>query len=108
MEFQNDDFYDVEVTDAYEGLTEPFELAPGITVPAGGYDFRQVRTSYTLGTQHRVSGSLTARRGGFYGGMLTEPQLSRPGGVLAARVRRTVCLLESDRRTILAVGARTS
>jgi hypothetical protein len=72
MEFQNGDFYDVEVTDAYEGLTEPFELAPGITVPAGGCDFRQVRTSYTLGTQHRVSGSITARRGGFYGGTLTE------------------------------------
>ncbi len=72
MEFQNGDFYDVELTDSYEGLKAAFEVAPGVTVPAGGYDFTQVRTTYTVGAQRPISGSITARRGGFYGGTLTE------------------------------------
>jgi hypothetical protein len=43
-----------------------------VFVPAGEYTFDQIRATYTLGPQRPVSGAITAARGGFYDGTLTE------------------------------------
>jgi hypothetical protein len=43
-----------------------------VVIPAGGYNFTQVRGSYTFGPQRKVSGTATARTGGFYEGTLRE------------------------------------
>ena len=71
-EFSNGDVLSVEVAQVFEQLATPFGVAKGVTVPVGGYRFNQVKASYLLGPQHRVSGGITLARGGFYGGTLTE------------------------------------
>ena len=47
---------------------KPDEIFNGIVVPAGRYTFRNLNTSYTLGTQHFASGSVSYDYGGFYDG----------------------------------------
>ena len=39
IEFQNQDRFRVGYSDTYEFLPEPFAIAPGVTLPVGGYDF---------------------------------------------------------------------
>ena len=70
-EFQNSDRIIVEANRAYELLVSPFRIAPGVTIPPGGYDFDSVRGSFQLGQQHRVSGTVSLEHGGFYGGKQT-------------------------------------
>src|SRR5207249_1098549 len=41
---------------------------PGVTIPAGGYLFYTVRTSYTRGTSRKIAGTSSFDYGGFYGG----------------------------------------
>ena len=71
-ELNSGDFISAEVTQAYEGLLAPFTVAPGVVVPIGGYRFTQNKVSYFMGGQRRISGGVTALRGGFYNGTLTE------------------------------------
>ncbi len=72
-EFENSDRFNFSVQDSYELLVEPFDIAPNddISVPIGGYNFRDIFTSYTLGPQRRLSGSLTFQRGEFFDGDIT-------------------------------------
>ena len=72
MELSNSDIWSVDVSRNYERLTSRFEVGKQLFVPAGEYDFTQVRGTYTLGPQRPVSGSITAGRSGFYDGTLTE------------------------------------
>jgi hypothetical protein len=72
VELNNGDFISAEVSQAFEALANPFEVARGVTVPVGGYRFTQSKVSYFMGLQHRISGGLTLARGGFYAGTLTE------------------------------------
>lgn len=71
-DFMNGDRTQVDVTRSYEAIRTPFALAKGVGVPVGGYAFQQVTGSYTFGPQRRVSGTLTAMRGGFYEGTVNE------------------------------------
>ncbi len=70
-EFESSDTIDVSYTDTYDFLKEPFTLTPDITVPVGGYDFWNARTSVRFGQQRRLSGSVFAEHGAFYGGTKT-------------------------------------
>ncbi len=70
-EFESSDTIEVSYTRAYDVLKEPFTIAPDITVPVGGYDFWNARTSLRLGQQRRLSGSFFAEHGTFYGGTKT-------------------------------------
>jgi hypothetical protein len=72
MEFQNSDLWSVDVTRNYERLITRFEAGKALFIAPGEYSFDQVRGTYTLGPQRPVSGSLTAARGSFYDGTLTE------------------------------------
>ena len=49
----------------------PFQVAPGVFIPPGSYDFADAQARYLLGNQRRVSGELTLQHGGFYDGTLT-------------------------------------
>ena len=92
IEFETSDNVDVTYTRSYELLTEPFPIAPDVTIPIGGYSFQDVRASFRFGPQRRVSGGLSARHGGFLSGDRTSvgftggrvevtPQLSVEPGV---------------------------
>ena len=69
-EFENSDILSVEATNNYERLVEPFPIAPEVTIPPGDYRFSNVLLSYQMGTQRRVSGTMSGQLGGFYDGTI--------------------------------------
>ncbi len=77
-EFQNSDQFTVEATNNYELLLAPFSVGGGVTLPVGGYDFRDVIVSYQLGAQRRLSGTAALQVGEFYDGTITG--ISYTGG----------------------------
>ncbi|MGE0464049.1 MAG: DUF5916 domain-containing protein [Vicinamibacterales bacterium] len=72
MEFTSSDQWAFEYTHQFEGLVAPFQVTPGVVVPAGAYEFRQARGMFTFSPQRPLSGTLTLTRGGFYDGTLNE------------------------------------
>ena len=71
-ELQNGDTWSVGYSRDFEFLANPFEIVPGTFVPAGAYHSPTVRGNYTLGTQRRISGDVSAAYGTFYGGDRTD------------------------------------
>ena len=91
-EFENSDRLGADVQQSYEFLAEPFDIADGVTIPPGPYDFRDFFTSYSLGAQRRMFGTVTFQKGRFFSGDITAvgfrsgrievtPQLSVEPGV---------------------------
>ena len=76
-EFENSDRLGVSAADNYELLVEPFEAGPGVTLPVGGYGFRDVELLYEPGTQRRFSGELKVRLGGYFNGSIRSVTFSR-------------------------------
>jgi hypothetical protein len=72
IDFKSGDQFESEYTERYERLRSPFAIATGVTIAAGGYAFRDLRNSYTLGPQRKVTGTLSVTRGSFYDGTKTE------------------------------------
>jgi hypothetical protein len=72
LELQNNDQWRVEFARAYELLRQPFAVVPGRVIPAGGYQFDDLRSEYQFGPQRRISGTASLAYGGFYGGDKTE------------------------------------
>ena len=70
--FENGDFFGVSAIREYEFLERPFPIAPGVTIPIGGYRFQSATVSYTLGTQRRLSGFVFVQHGGFFSGDRTN------------------------------------
>jgi hypothetical protein len=71
-ELRGNDQWNIDYSRNYEFLREPFNVVPGQRIPAGAYSFADVRTSYVLGTQRRISGTISGGTGSFYGGTNTE------------------------------------
>ncbi len=76
-EFENSDRLGVSAADNYELLVEPFEAGPGVTLPVGGYGFRDVELLYEPGTQRRFSGELKVRLGEYFNGSIRSVTFSR-------------------------------
>ncbi len=76
-ELESSDQITVAFTDNYERIDGPFEPGPGVVIPVGGYDFRDVEVSYQLGQQHRANGQLSVRRGGYFDGDITSVDFTR-------------------------------
>ncbi|MSR19794.1 MAG: hypothetical protein EXR91_02290 [Gemmatimonadetes bacterium] len=76
VEFENSDQFGVTFGDTYENLVVD-ERISGALVPAGRYSFREARGSFTFGPQRPWSGSLSVRRGSYYGGTVTSAGLSQ-------------------------------
>ena len=76
-ELENSDRFGVSVADNYEFLVRPFTPGPGVTLPVGGYGFRDVEASYALGAQHRLNGTFTVRAGGYFSGDIRSIGFSR-------------------------------
>ena len=75
-EFESSDQFTVSVSDDFEMLTRPFNIANGVTLQPGKYDFTSYQTSYRLGTQRKVSGALSLRIGDFWSGKNTSIGIS--------------------------------
>ena len=75
--FENSDSLSADIQQDYELLTEPFELADAVTLPVGGYGFRDFQVSYRMGPQRRVAGNLWVQHGEFFDGDITAVGYSR-------------------------------
>jgi hypothetical protein len=71
LELHNNDQWTTEYSHQHEFLRRPFSIGRGHVIPAGAYDFADVRTVYQFGPQRRVSGTVTLGHGGFYDGTNT-------------------------------------
>ena len=60
----------------YELLRQPFAVVPGLVIPAGGYQFDDLRSEYQFGPQRRLSGTVAAAFGGFYDGTRPKPAIA--------------------------------
>ena len=76
-EFENSDRIGVSVADNYEFLIRPFTPGPEVTLPVGGYRFRDVEATYALGAQHRLNGTFTVRVGEYFNGDIRSAGFSR-------------------------------
>jgi hypothetical protein len=72
VDLANGDSTRVDMTRSFDGVSKAFVVAKNVVVPARGYNFTQLRGSYTFGPQRKISGTATARSGGFYDGTLRE------------------------------------
>jgi len=77
IEFENSDRFSLTYGDTYEFLVRPFDIASGVTIPVGGYDFTDVRVGFNFGQQRTISGNLSAEHGTFYDGHKTAVGFSR-------------------------------
>jgi hypothetical protein len=77
IEFQNSDRLSVTLTDTYEFLPRLFAIAPGVTLPTGGYQFDNVHVQMNLGQRRKTSGNFAIDRGTFYSGHKTSVSMSR-------------------------------
>ena len=68
VEFENADIFDLTYTQSYELLKQPFPIAPGVTIPVGGYSFGDTQLSYSLGPRRAFTGRVSLQHGSFYGG----------------------------------------
>ena len=60
----------------FERLDLPFEIAPSVTIPIGGYSFDRVGGSYSIGPTHRIRGTIGVTTGSFYTGTRHEARYS--------------------------------
>ena len=77
IQLENSDRLRVSATDRYEFLSDAFSIAPGVTLPVGGYGFRDAGVSYSFGQQRPVSGTVSIRLGRFWSGESKSLRLSR-------------------------------
>ncbi|MGC4084893.1 MAG: DUF5916 domain-containing protein [Vicinamibacterales bacterium] len=58
-ELQNGDGVALEYAHNYEALERPFEVSPGVTIPVGGYGFKEVHLLFNPGPQRPLSANIT-------------------------------------------------
>jgi len=75
-EFQNSDNFSLDGAANHELLVRGFNVAPGVTIPAGEYDFSDATVTYAFGQQRPASGTVSLQVGGFYDGTLTSVNVS--------------------------------
>ena len=70
-EFNSSDNLQIDLNNNHELLVQPFRIG-GVTIPAGSYDFSDVRAIYLIGGQRRANGSVTVQTGHYYDGDITS------------------------------------
>lgn len=75
--FENSDRFSADLQESYEFLFRPFQVAEDVTIPVGGYPFRDSYLSYSMGAQRRLSGTVFFQSGGFFNGDITAFGYSR-------------------------------
>jgi hypothetical protein len=86
VDFHNSDQWTLDYAHDFEYLPRPFQIAPAVRLPIGGYDYDTVRMTYELGQQRRVSGRLSIATGTFYQGDKKEANFTSGRVALSGRV----------------------
>src|SRR5207253_2809526 len=64
IEFFNSDILNIDYMNDYEFIPKAFAIASSnVTVPAGGYKYQNLLTSYSIGNQHAMSGNVSYQQG---------------------------------------------
>ncbi|MBI2835505.1 MAG: carbohydrate binding family 9 domain-containing protein [Acidobacteria bacterium] len=112
-ELSSGDSWTVEHERSLESLVNPFVVGDDVAIPVGSYGFTSWRSSYQLGPQRKVSGTISGSHGEFYNGRRSDagyrgrvevtPRLSIEPGVtvnwIAVPQGRFVTKLASTRAT---------
>lgn len=72
---ESGDRLEVGVAPTGERLVEPFEVADGVTIPPGSYDWTRYGVEVGSAGKRKLSAEATWRFGGFYGGTLQQVEL---------------------------------
>ena len=72
---ESGDRFEFNVAPAGERLTEPFEIASGVTIPVGSYDWVRYRLEAGSAAKRKLSAQATWWFGGFYTGTLDQLKL---------------------------------
>ena len=70
IELESSDRISVQGALNFEHLAQPLPVSSVVSVPVGDYDFKSATFQYSIGTQRRVSGSLSLEVGEFYDGTI--------------------------------------
>ena len=73
---ESGDRFEFNIVPTGERLAEPFEIAQGVTLPAGAYHFRRFRLEGGLAAKRRFNAQATWWFGGFYNGYLNQYELT--------------------------------
>jgi len=68
VERENSDQFSLEVGTNFEFLPSIFNVARGVNLPVGGYNFNDYTAKYAFGQQRRLSGTVQYQGGQFYNG----------------------------------------
>jgi hypothetical protein len=71
---ESGDRFEGNIVPTGERLTAPFEIADGVVIPVGTYDWRRYRLEVETASKRRLAGQLTWWFGGFYDGRLDQFQ----------------------------------
>lgn len=80
---ESGDRFEFNLMPAGEFLVEPFEIAPGVVIPEGGYSWLRSRLELETASKRPVNGQITWWYGGFYRGWLDQIEMQlflRPFG----------------------------
>jgi hypothetical protein len=72
IQTQQGDHYEANYAPEYQRLTAPFEIAPGVVIPIGSYQFHRFRVQLESSDARPFSASGTVWFGSFYDGRLTQ------------------------------------
>lgn len=72
---ESGDRVELNVVPVGERLHEPFEIADGVVIPPGSYDWRRYRVEVESAAQRRLAGEVAWWFGGFYGGSLHQVEV---------------------------------
>lgn len=72
---ESGDRIEANVRPVGENITEPFEIADGVTIPVGKYNFMRYRLEAEFAAKRRLNGQATWWFGSFYDGTLDEFEL---------------------------------
>jgi len=109
--FESGDRFEANYIPQGERLLVPFEITPGVTIPAGAYHFTRYRLEAEFANRRRLSGQLTWRTGGFYDGKLDQFQVLgawRPSATFAIELNgeRDIGRMPEGNFTATLIGTR--
>jgi len=84
---QHGDHFEANWIPEYERLLDPFEIAPGVVIPPGGYHFTQYRVQAESSEHRPLTAAATVYFGGFYSGRLIQSILSGSATTRSGRHR---------------------
>jgi len=90
--FESGERFEFNFVQEGEQLTEPFEIAEDVVIPAGAYHYQRYRAELDIASKRPVSGRLTWWFGPFYAGSLQQYQANlswKPSATLVLEVSGT-------------------